>query len=607
MSGQAGGDDRVPWSPIPSLLRRRFVFKFFTVVVFVMLVTAGIGAYFYGTATATVEQRVEGQVESTAKLQADSLESWIDGLRHQTRTLSETPAFQNGNVDDIEFTLREKQRSMRSDVVAIHYVNVSSATVLASTAPELEGSNPTERGVPWASERRTAVDQRTNVVENVYVGDTPYDSPADGSKVLAFVSSPPRNTEHAIVVEAALASQVDEFYQTSADAHTTVHGPNGTAVYDGADGQSGGLPAGATGGNESGLAERGDAVLGYASVGNTDWTVVTHVPTASAFALRDQISQTILALVAVPMVVLGVVSVVFGRRIGRALNRLTAGAGQMADGNLEVELTRTRADEIGQLTVAFDHMRSALKAQIEEATRAREEAEVSHQEAIEMNEALERKADEYSDVMARCTAGDMTVRMDADGRHGAMDRIAEDFNEMIAELEKTTGQLKRFADEVAETGETVEQSAQSVRDASEQVAESIQEVSVDTYDQQEKLADLAAQMDALADTLDRFEERHPDRDVSDAQAQIDEASRLVSAVANVADETTARAETVAGAAEEQAAELTEVTQQANSLQKYASPLGDVLGRFKTDAEREFYFPSGPGNVGNGDDASPPDQ
>ncbi|MFC6973560.1 hypothetical protein ACFQL1_01000 [Halomicroarcula sp. GCM10025709] len=55
----------------------------------------------------------------------------------------------------------------------------------------------------------------------------------------------------------------------------------------------------------------------------------------------------------------------------------------------------------------------------------------------------------------------------------------------------------------------------------------------------------------------------------------------------------AESETVAGAAEEQAAELNEVSSRAEQLKRYAQPLGDILGRFETEAEHEFVFSGGP--------------
>ncbi|GGN90834.1 HAMP domain-containing protein [Haloarcula pellucida] len=597
MSGTdtGGGISRV----VPDVVRRRFVRKYFGIVVVAMLLTAVVGVALGASATATLNGQVEQQVASTAGLQADSLEGWIDGLRHQTRTISEAPPFQTGRTDGVAAYLLNRLQNARSDIVAIHYVKSSDATVVESTEQGMSGTDLQAAGVPWAT-RTEEIDATTDTVSTVVVADTPYESATDET-VVAFISAPPQNTEHVVVVEAALSAG-GAFQQTTEGAFTTVHNGDESLVY-GQDHADAPVPDGAIGSESTGVAALSGSVVGYAPVEGTDWTVATHVPSRQAYALRDQLLTTIAALVLVPLVVLGAATAVFGRRTGSALERLTKKAERMEDGDLDVTFDRQRADEIGRLTAAFGNMQAALKEEIATAERAREKAEVSRAEAVAMNDYLQERADEYSEILARCAAGDLTVRMDPDGENDAMDRIAADFNETLSELEKTTGQLKRFAEEVAETGETIESSAYSLQDASEQIAESIQTVSIDTDDQRAKLQAATEEMDAAAAALERHADER-DIDVTKPIANVERAAATLSDVAEGTDQTTAEAETVAGAAEEQAAELTEVTQQADKLRRYATPLGDVLGRFKTDAEREFYFPSGPGNV---EDAPAPEE
>lgn len=576
---------------VPDAIRRRFVYKYVAVVILAMALTAGVGVYFGANATATLDGQVEQQVTATAQLQANELNSWIDGLGHQTRTISEAAPFQRGQRDEVERYLLNRLQNARPDIVAIHYVKISNATVLASTDPGVEGGEMKSRDIPWAKNAAT-VDNGTDTVSSVYVADTPYNA-TDGTPVVAFISAPPRNTEHVVVVEAALSTW-GGFQQTTDGAFTTVHDADGPLVY-GQDHSGASVPDGALSSNQAGFARESDTAVGYASVDNTDWTVVTHVPKQQAYGLRNQLTQTIGALVLLPLVVLGGAMLVVGRRTGSALGDLTATAEQMREGDLDVACDTERVDEIGRLTEAFDAMRVALREQIDEAEHARKEAEVSRAEAIAVNDYLQERADEYSDVMEQCAAGDLTVRLEPDGENDAMDRIAADFSEMVDELEKTTGQLTRFADEVAETGKTIESSAYSLQDASEQIAESIQRVSIDANDQQDRLETISTEMDAVAETLERYAEDHPEIDVTEPLSRTRDVASMVSEVAAVSNETTAEAETVAGAAEEQAAELNEVTEQAEKLSQYASPLGEVLDRFKTEADQEFFFPSGPGN------------
>jgi methyl-accepting chemotaxis protein len=241
-----------------------------------------------------------------------------------------------------------------------------------------------------------------------------------------------------------------------------------------------------------------------------------------------------------------------------------------------------------------DQMEEAQEAR-QDAEHARKEAETSRAEAIELNNYLQQKADEYAEIMQQCGVGDLTQRMEPDGENDAMDRIASEFNEMIEELEKTTGQLKSFADQVDTAGQVVQSSSESVREASEQVADSIQRISDDAYDQKERLQGISETMDKLVDDLERVDNENPEIDLSESLDRIDSIVEQVNDVVELSEETLAESENVAGAAEEQAAELNEVSQRAEDLTRYAEPLREVLDRFETEAEHEFYFPTGPGS------------
>jgi len=243
-------------------------------------------------------------------------------------------------------------------------------------------------------------------------------------------------------------------------------------------------------------------------------------------------------------------------------------------------------------------MRTDLKQRIsetekarDEAQSARKEAEVARAEAEEMATYLQEKAEEYSEIMQQVGMGDLTQRMTADGDEESMDRIATEFNEMVEELEKTTGQLKSYVDEVEEAGSEVEQSAETVREASEQVADSIQKISDDAYDQKERLQHVADTMDSITADLEAMEAG--DAAIEKPLEQLTQVASDIDEIANLSEDTMAESQHVAGAAEEQAAELNGVSERAHDLQRYAQPLRDILGRFETEAEHEFVFSVGP--------------
>jgi methyl-accepting chemotaxis protein len=341
--------------------------------------------------------------------------------------------------------------------------------------------------------------------------------------------------------------------------------------------------------------------VGVSPVEGTDWVVLVHAPRSSVFGFVQTISNFGLYATIVMVLLIGAFGAALGYTTSTAIDRLTRKTEEMQEGDLHVELQTHRIDNIGRLYGGFAELRDSLKSQIGEAERARKEAEVSRAEAMEMTNYLQETAEEYSEIMQDCAAGDLTQRMEEDGENEAMDQIAAEFNDMIGELEKTTGQLKSYVDEVEAAGAEVEQSANTVRQASEEVADSIQTISDDAYDQKERLRSVSETMDGVASRLEEMAEHHPDLDVADSLEEIRSIAADVEETADRSGSTMAEAENVAGAAEEQAAELNEVSERAHDLQRYAQPLRDILNRFETEAEHEFVFSVGPTGGGTDED------
>jgi methyl-accepting chemotaxis protein len=570
---------------VPSWIIGNFTRKFLLTVILVMVVTAAIGGILFSGVTGTLDSQVDQQVESTAHLQANQLENWIGGFERQTRLRAESSVYQTGSSRDIQLHLSGV--TLGQGVVALHYIDLQSGQIEASTTSDVQGTNFAESGVPWAMEDLTRVASETDRADNVYIADQPYESPGTDERVIAFVSSPSNNSQHALIVEPRVGSRVSNFEQTSESAYTTIHRGD-RLVYSGGKSHSIPTPLQASSTNVTTV---NSEVVASAQVEGTDWTLVSHVPTESAFAVRNQVSELTAVLFVLPLVLIGAVGVVLGRHTGGALQRLTGKAEKMKQGNLDVDLERQRADEIGRLTAAFDEMRDELQTQISEAESARAEAEVARAEAIEMSNHLQAQAKTYSETMQKCALGDLTQRLEYDEENDAMDRIASNFNEMIQEFEKTIGQVHSYVHEVEESGAEVEESANTVRAASEQVADSIQSIAMETEDQHERLRQLVADIDDCAEALSNAA-----NDDFDFEAQLDDLQSVANEMDELAthsEQTQKETDTISAAAQEQAAELTTVSERANELQRYAKPLRDILNRFETEEEHEFVFSVGP--------------
>jgi len=638
---EAGGSQigRILATVVPDVIRKRFALKFALVLVFMGLILAGIGFTATGALADQVEDDTRAEYERLASQQASIVEQWIqrnavttdltstnDGLGvdiSQRGTLNRQlarPLFSSlANGSHAIYLLSPDNGT---EIIAMQYVGdtieeVNRGALQSQTIPVAETEHPWLRDLEVGFEEYPQV-QMTDVYE------------VSGEPVVGFIKRIEHNVANRYIFmefrvsDLARAIESEGLTEGNASTHFSqvVNSDNtvqadtrvlsdagsstvldtygneetiGEAMSDPEEGQSRTTGVRIVGSDPSVLDE--EYAVGYASVDgeviNPSWAIVTHAPTSDLFGFVRTISQWGQIVTVLAAILIGGVGAVLGYSTASSVDRLRRKAEEIEKGNLDVPIHTTRIDSIGRLYEGFDNMRDSLREQINEAEQARKEAEVSRAEAMEMNEYLQEKAEEYSQTMEQCAAGDLTRRMDVDGENEAMDRIASEFNEMIDELEKTTGQLKSFADEVEDAGEIVLNSSDSVQEASEQVADSVQRISDDAYEQQERLQEISEEIDAISARLDDFAAEHPDIDFADQLAQIDEVARTVADVVDLAEETLEESESVAGAAEEQAAELNEVSQRADDLIRYAGPLHDVLDRFETQSEHEFYFPTGP--------------
>ncbi|WP_226021365.1 HAMP domain-containing protein [Halomicrobium salinisoli] len=598
----------------PDVIRRSFALKFGIVLMVMALSIGVIGIAATQEVKSQTQSNVEAEYQNVAAQEADLVQRWITRNRLTTRLVSNEDTWSSD--EGLGTALSNEQSGLSSEVNDIHLVesSLSGTNVVASTSlPEDAPVSEVNRG--WAAD--PSFSQSGDVqTSQVYLGET--------GPVVGFLSPVSSADDRYLLIEYSVEGIADDLKgaeRAPGGFTQVVHSGDETIMIDeGAEGDSLGGEALQTysqdeaarepiqwaedlrgSDDDAGVVARMDAngdvlneeyTVGYAPVEDTDWVVLVHAPASAVFGWVEQIEQGGIVATLAAVVMIGGVGIALGYNTASSIDRLRRKADEMREGNLDVEIASARIDNIGQLYDGFADMRDSLKRQIDEAEKARKEAEVSRAEAMEMNNYLQEKADEFSTVMEETAAGDMTSRMDTDGENESMDRIAQEFNEMMNELEKTTGQLKSFSDEVADSSDVVLESAQSVRDASEQVAESVQKISDDAYDQQDRLQAISEDLDELVASLEELESE-ADVDVSGSLEGFRSVATELQDAADTSEGMMAESENVAGAAEEQAAELNEVSSRAERLKRYARPLGDILERFETEAEHEFVFSGGP--------------
>ncbi|MFC3957686.1 methyl-accepting chemotaxis protein [Halovivax cerinus] len=488
-----------------SFVRRRYRTKFVISILAVVLVIGLVGGVSYVQADQTVRADSNEQLQSTAELQASSIGDWVETMGVQTRTISAAESLRSGDVQEVQAHIVEEQARMSVDVRAIHYVDVETNEIVTSTTPSQRGIALDEIDEPWA---RSDISSSLAFDDDVWHTETSYEDDVLEDQVMAFASPVNERSDRVAVVIGTLEYRVEQLHQPSSASSTRIVDASGDPVFESTDEaqqmtvdqQS--LAAAMAG--QSTVDDTGDPVAAYVPVPNSEWVAVTTVPAEEAYGVANSVGWNVLILISLSLVSLGVMGAILGRQTVRPLSRLRDRAAAMEDGDLDVDLETDRVDEIGRLFEGFDSMRTSLKARIDEATTARDDAEDARAETEAMNRHLEATAERYRAVMADCAEGDLTRRLDPSSENEAMNEIARAFNDMIADLEETTARAQAFSRIVAEASQDVTGSAEEVKSASSQMSRSVQEISDGAEKQHENLRSVAGEMEGLSTTTEEI-------------------------------------------------------------------------------------------------------
>ncbi|WP_160162948.1 methyl-accepting chemotaxis protein [Halobiforma nitratireducens] len=484
-----------------------------------------IGMVGTGQVTNEVEGIVNGEIQSTAEQESNNLENWQQENRDTIQVLAETPVMQSADTEAIDDYLDVNQ--LPDQAFQIDYVDTQTGDVLASS-PRDTGS---VSAYNFPAEDRLAAGEQFATTEYLYETDDLQ------QPVISYVEPIADADDRALIYTVRLNEYTQEFgsYATAENVVSLVVNEDGQVIfsdesdaelfaeYDDANGVVAEAFDLAAGMERSGSATHStppstlvdseayvfpneEYVVGYnkMELEDREWVMLVHMPTDDAYGFVTTVNQFGTLATLVGVLVIGVVGVVLGRNTATAIDRLTTKAGRMENRDLDVSFETDRIDNIGRLYQAFDSMQTALREQIHEAETARENAEQARQRAERLNQHLERKADEYREVMQAAGDGDFTARMDPESENESMTEIAAEFNEMIADIERTTEEVKAFAQEVATASEQVTSSSEEVRAASEQVSESIQEISDGSKRQNESLQSANQEMNSLSTTTEEI-------------------------------------------------------------------------------------------------------
>ncbi|WP_251341701.1 methyl-accepting chemotaxis protein [Haloplanus halophilus] len=558
--------------PLLDRVRERYGLKLAAALVAALLLTVAVGGVVSADASAQLRADVERTMIDTSEQRADRLDAWLAGIRTQARVASDHPALRSDDRATVRSYLDELASEERSPagVVAVHYVDATSGELVTSSNDELVGVDARAQGAPFARE-----DVSFSGSEDVLVTD-PFRPDVVDFTTVAVATPVEGRSDRLLVYMVNFERQVSEFAPRTEHGETVVVSEDGTIIAHpnadliGSAATTLSTPVPAAAFEGATFTREGSDALAAAPMETTDWAVVVSQPAAEAFALQRQIISGILGLILVAVISLSLIGVTVGSRTSLSLRRLSGKAEAMATGDLDVDLTTGRTDEIGQLYWSFDRMRASLRERIaeveealDEAEAARAEAEAARAEATRTNERLERTAEAYGEVMRDVADGDLTRRIDVNDENEAMATIGTAFNDMVSAIESTIREVKTFGTEVANAAEAVDRNAAEATAASEAVNESVAEIADGARTQTENLQEMtgevndlsasaeeiAATVDTVADTSERAAEAGADGRAA-AEAAVEELDGI--------QQTTEHTQTEVEALREEMAEIGEI-------------------------------------------------
>jgi len=503
--------------PFVENIRKSYGLKLGVALVLVVALTVVIGALIHVQTGERLRSDVQEELTTFSDSRADTLDTWLGGVKTQTRLTSEHPALQSDDEERIRGHLKGlvDDEKVPDGVVAVHYYDTETETIETSSSDALVGVNSAEQGAPFATNPPSYEGS-----DDIHVS-APFRVPVVDFPVVAVISPVPDRPNKRVVYMVNIAERTRSLTGGIEGGSTVVldsqgrylaH-PNGSKLLTTHDGgaDSPAVEEGIAG--SSGFTQMdGETLMAYAPMESADWVVVVRMPQSQAYALGSAVTSSILGLILLAVVSLALVGVTIGSNTVISLRQLSEKADAMAGGDLEVDLETKRRDEFGSLYDSFARMRDSLREQIREAETAREEAESARLEAEDAREGaeaareeaealsahLETKANHYEDVMSAAADGDLGVRVNPESRNESMVAIGESLNDMLDEIERTVAKVKRFASHVSNAVVDVEASADEVMATGEEVSESVSEISDGAAQQTENLGDVAEEMNALS-------------------------------------------------------------------------------------------------------------
>ncbi|GAB7008924.1 methyl-accepting chemotaxis protein [Halorubrum trueperi] len=575
--------DRGAFKRLYDRLRGRYLFKIAAVILVVSAVLLGAGALAFDQVQASVESDARDTLTSSAEREAEGIAGFIEEVDAHAVRVSSASRVQSSSRTVIRDELRRNEQMLPDYVANLHYYDLESNEIVVSTEPTAEGKTFTESERPWAVSPDAFSD--TDEVRSF----EPYKS--DGANRLGFASPTRSDSSYVVVITtdlesrgALLSAPVEGASMEVVSTRTgqVALSPDGDAILSDyflieelpyLQSELTETRVDDVTDTEQDVVDDANLVTAASPIENKPWSVVVAAPQSQVYGTVGDVTQIVLLLIGIAVAGLLAVGVFISRDVNGSVDELRGYAEAIENGDLDVDIDRSRVDEFGQLSAVFDRIRNTMREQLSAVEESADEAAAAREEAEALSAHLEEKADDYGETIDAVADGDLTRRLDPESDSEAMTEIADSLNEMLDRVESLVVAIQGAAETVGDQSAEVTASAEEVESTSVDVAESVEEISVGTERQEENLTTAAAELNDLSATVEEI------------ASSTDELAVQSSATAEVGEEGREKANDAIDHMDRIDTEVENTVEEMSSLRDEVERIGEVVGLIDDIAEQ----------------------
>ncbi len=240
--------------------------------------------------------------------------------------------------------------------------------------------------------------------------------------------------------------------------------------------------------------------------------------------------EEIVAL-AIGAILIAVLSVVIVRSITRPVAELTHVMGELANDNLEVEVTGTdRGDELGQMARAV----GVLKDNSIEAKRLAEEVEQSRKDREEQEKRQREERQEQERVQREQAEAEKRKAMNA-----IADELAENVGGIVEALSAAAAQIRQSAQNLSSVAEETNAQSTSVAAAADQASANAQTVATAAEELSSSITEISGQVGQSATISGNAvrEIKETDTNINELANAANEIGDIVALITDIAEQT----------------------------------------------------------------------